>query len=88
MPAALRAVGAPKTPGDYPGSTLPDSILPTPLQELDKLLPRIAYFVGGVLVLFVALALYVGETGQGATQIARMIPGPVGKAAKIARKVT
>lgn len=88
MPAALRAVGAPKTPGDYPGSTLPDTVLPTPLQELDKLLPRIAYFVGGALVLLVALALYVGETGHGATQIARAIPGPVGKAAKIVRKVT
>lgn len=88
MPTALRAVGAPKTPSDYPGSTLPDTVLPSPLQELEMLLPRIAYFVGGVIVLMVALAVYVADSGQGATQIARAIPGPVGKAAKIVRKVT
>ena len=71
------------TIGDSLGGAL-ENVVPSPLQDFEKLLPRIGYFVGGVLVLLVALVLF---GGQNAGKVVRAAPG-IGKVAKTVRKVT
>jgi hypothetical protein len=71
LPTALKAVGAPKQPGKYPGGTLPDSILPDPLQGISDFLgfitdsenwKRVGLFVAGGIAIIVGVMLWAKES--------------------------